>query len=110
MALDLLYTEEGQTPLTPDELRGLRLDWVTTRGELNSVERANIETGLQWALARRSPDVLSDTFARQLHRRMFSDVWEWAGTFRVTEKNIGSPVWRLSQDFRQLMGDATYWL
>jgi fido (protein-threonine AMPylation protein) len=33
--------------------------------------------------------MLSEDFMRTLHKRMLGDVWEWAGTFRTTERNIG---------------------
>jgi fido (protein-threonine AMPylation protein) len=32
--------------------------------------------------------MLSEDFMRTLHKRMFGDVREWAGTFRTTERNI----------------------
>ena len=28
-------------------------------------------------------------FGRNLHRRMFRDVWRWAGTYRRSQKTIG---------------------
>ncbi|MCA8892609.1 MAG: hypothetical protein KDA56_12485, partial [Hyphomonas sp.] len=39
---------DGATPLDPDELEGLRFDHITTRGELDELEQANIQTGLLW--------------------------------------------------------------
>lgn len=32
------------------------------------------------------PDVLSEAFVCELHRKLFGSVWKWAGTFRHTEK------------------------
>src|SRR5690606_4411658 len=71
---------DGATPLDPDEIAGLKFDHITTRGELDELEQANITQGLRWLGRRRGGDVLSDEFIRQLHVRLFGDVWRWAGT------------------------------
>ncbi len=65
----------GATPLDPDELEGLKFRHVTTRGELNELEQTNVESGLLWLATRRKPDVLDEEFVRELHRRLFGDVW-----------------------------------
>ncbi len=73
----------GATPIDPDEADGLIPDHITTRGELDELEEANIHEGLAWAMskvrARTSRDVLSESFLYDLHRRMFAAVWTWAG-------------------------------
>jgi Fic-DOC domain mobile mystery protein B len=53
--------------------------------------------------------VLTDDFAVTLHKRLFGDVWDWAGTFRKTGKNIGVDSIHIGVQLRQLMGDAKYW-
>jgi len=45
---------KGATPLDPNELGGLKHKHVTTRGELDELEQANIESGLRWLIARQS--------------------------------------------------------
>ena len=70
---------EGQTPLDPDELDGLKHPHVTTRGELDQLEQANIENGLVWLSRQRSPDIMTDGFARKLHKQLLGDVWSWVG-------------------------------
>ena len=101
---------EGETPLDPDEREGLKFQHVSTRGELNELEQANVQSGLQWLRHRRGHrDVLSEAFIRELHRRLFGDVWSWAGTFRRTEKNIGIDPVRISEQLRMLLDDARYW-
>jgi len=76
----------GATPLDPDEIKGLKFKHLTTRGELNELEQVNIQQGLRWLQRRRTGDVLTDEFTRNLHLRLFGDVWSWAGRFRQTEK------------------------
>jgi fido (protein-threonine AMPylation protein) len=34
-------------------------------------------------------DLLVDHFVRDLHRRLYGDIWAWAGMFRIRELNIG---------------------
>ena len=80
---------DGATPLDPDERLGLKFDHITTRGELDELEQANIEQGLAWVARRRGGDIFDDTFIRRLHKGLFGDVWIWAGEYRHTEKNIG---------------------
>ncbi|MDP2124617.1 MAG: mobile mystery protein B [Parvibaculum sp.] len=102
-------TPDGATPLDPDEREGLRFRHVTTRDELNELEQANVQEGLLWLARRRKSDVLSERFMRELHRRMFGEVWRWAGAFRLTEKNIGIDPLHIAVELRKLLDDARYW-
>ena len=58
------------TPLDPGEREGLRFRHVTTSGELNELEQANIQEGLLWLSQRRPRDGLTIGFLRELHRRL----------------------------------------
>jgi len=100
---------EGATPLDPDERDGLKHKHITTRGELDELEQANIQTGLQWVSRSRQRDILSDDFLRTLHKRLFAEVWDWAGTYRQTEKNIGIDPLHIGVELRTLVDDARYW-
>jgi Fic-DOC domain mobile mystery protein B len=99
----------GATPLDPDEMAGLKFKHVTTRGELDELEQANIEQGLMWLSRQRDNGVLTVAFAVKLHRRLFGDVWNWSGTFRRTEKNIGIDPLNIRTRLHELMDDARYW-
>ncbi len=101
---------EGQTPLDPDELDGLKHPHVTTRGELDQLEQANIENGLVWLGRQRSPDILTDGFVRKLHKELLGDVWTWAGSYRLTEKTIGIDPPQISVQIRTLLEDVRYWV
>lgn len=100
---------DGATPLDPDEREGLRFRHVTTRGELNELEQANIQDGLLWLSRRRTRNLLTEDFLRDLHRRLFGQVWKWAGQFRRTEKNIGIDPIMVAVELRMLLDDARYW-
>jgi Fic-DOC domain mobile mystery protein B len=104
--------DDGQTPLDPDEARGLKLSWVANRGDLNDAEGANIFTGMRWAareIRKKSVVVASEEFLRQLHARMFGEVWGWAGRFRLTERNIGVPPHQIAIQLRQLFDNVKAW-
>jgi Fic-DOC domain mobile mystery protein B len=52
--------------------------------------------------------VLDDLWLRALHRRMFGDVWTWAGQYRTTERNIGIDPIRITTATRDLVENAAY--
>ncbi len=98
----------GATPIDPDEAEGLIPEHVATRGELDELEEANIQEGLEWAL-RSSREVLSEEFLYELHRRMFDAIWTWARKVRLTDKNIGVDKNIVRTEVRKLIEDAHYW-
>lgn len=83
-----LGDDEANTPLTPEEREQLVPSYVALRHELNEAEQVNIGAALRWARARKR-DVLGADFLNALHRRMFGDVWKWAGQFRTSARNVG---------------------
>lgn len=107
---NLVDYPDGATPLDPDELDGLKFKHVSTRGELDQLEQAGITEGLKWLGKQKNPDVLSEAFVLELHKRLFGSVWKWAGSFRRTEKNIGVDPIQVVIQLRQLMDDAKYWV
>jgi len=107
---DIFKESDGATPLDPDEMEGLRFKHIQTRGQLDELEQANIQNGIKWLSKQKSPDVLSEGFVRELHKKLFGEVWLWAGTFRKTEKSIGIDPIQISIQLRQLLDDATYWI
>lgn len=111
--IDLTY-EEGQTPLDEDEKEGLLIPSVTTKGELDEVEQRNIEDAILWTIQRRkrftTAEILTEQFVKELHRRMFGDVWRWAGSFRTTNKNIGVDKYQIGLDLRMLLDDCKFWI
>ena len=110
MGLELEY-RDGQTPLEEEEKSGLRIRLITNRGELDEYEQQNIEIAIQWILGRSfKPDaVFTETFIRNIHKRMYSEVWSWAGEFRKSQKTIGVDFWKISIELRKLLEDARYW-
>lgn len=101
---------DGATPLEPDEMEGLKYKHVSTRGELDQLEQANVDEGLQWLKKQKKPDVLTEGFVCNLHIKLFGKVWKWAGSFRRTEKNVGIEPIQITIQLRQLLDDARYWV
>ncbi len=103
----------GATPLEPEDLEGLIPDFVATRADLNVVEFENITKALPWALRQARSlgpeDVLAYGFMMELHRRMFGDVWTWAGMLRRRETNIGVAPQVVASQSMQTLDDAKYW-
>ncbi|MGH1373395.1 MAG: mobile mystery protein B [Cellvibrionaceae bacterium] len=99
---------DGATPLDPDEMEGLKFQHVTTRGELDQLEQANIQEGLKWLKKRKNLELFTEAFVCDLHKRLFGMVWRWAGTFRKTGKNIGVDAQQISVELRKLLDDAKY--
>jgi Fic-DOC domain mobile mystery protein B len=101
----------GATPLDPEEADGLLPDHLSTRGELNAWEQLNITEAVRWLQRRKSGEpVLTIEFLRELHRRMFSDTWAWAGRFRNTMKNIGVAPEAIAEHIHNLLADVRYWI
>ncbi len=111
MGLDLNY-EEGQTPLSEEEKEGLLIKAITTHGELDEHEQLNIEEAIKWLLNSRlkKNKILTEEFIKLLHKRMFKNVWAWAGEFRKSEKNIGVKWINIRTDLKALLDDVNYWI
>jgi len=110
---DLFQEPDDATPLAPEEREGLLQSWITHRRDLNEAEQDNIAKGAIWARRSRGRNVdgmLNDGFVRALHKRMFGEVWNWAGSYRQTERNIGIEAWRIPTELASLFADVKYWI
>ena len=110
MGLAIEYN--GQTPLEDEEKEGLLIRTITTRGELDEFEQKNIEDAIQWSITRsfKQQEILTEAFVKLLHRKMYGSVWEWAGEFRKTNKNMGVDKWQIAIELRNLLNDTNYWI
>ena len=100
---------EGATPLDLDETAGLIPLHITTQGQLNEWEAANILKAETWLISTSSrEDFLTIHFLKLLHKKMFDDTWKWAGLFRHTEKNIGVTPAMITTELKQLLEDVVY--
>ena len=111
MGLEILYGE-GQTPLDEDEKEGLKIKTITTQGELDEFEQLNIEKAVEWTINSNLglEKILSEKFIKDLHKKMYGDVWKWAGELRRSEKNIGIVWTQIGIELKNLLDDAKYWI
>lgn len=103
----------GATPLRPEDIRGLKLPHITTYPDLNEAEAANIILGQEWGLRARAthPDsIVTHTYLQRLHKKMYGEVWEWAGVYRTHNTNIGSEYPLIRADLQTLFDDVQDWL
>jgi Fic-DOC domain mobile mystery protein B len=107
---DLFAQPDDATPLTPEEQEGLKQTWITTRADLNEAEQINIDEAVAWTAKLGDRELLTEEFVFDLHKRMFADVWTWAGTRRNTGKNIGVDPPQIYIRLGGLLGDARYWI
>jgi Fic-DOC domain mobile mystery protein B len=110
---DLTSGPADATPLTEDECKSLILP-VLTRDELNRAEAENISLAMSWLFfsqRRLQPaSVTREPWLRGLRRRMYGQVWSWAGRYRTTDRNLGVPHWEIRLGLRDLEADARAWL
>lgn len=110
---DILSEPADATPLTDEERQGLRLP-VLTREELNRAQAENIGRAMSWLFfshRRLQPEsVTQEAWLKRLHRRMYDQVWVWAGQYRTTDRNLGVPYWQVRMDMRDLEADVSVWL
>jgi Fic-DOC domain mobile mystery protein B len=111
MGLEFDY-KDGQTPLDEEEKEGLKIKSITTQGELDEFEQLNIEKAVEWTIrANLKPEkILTEKFIKDLHKKMFDDVWKWAGAFRKTDKNIGIRWTQIGIELKNLLDDTKYWI
>jgi Fic-DOC domain mobile mystery protein B len=110
---DRLAEPAGGTPLTNEERQGLRLP-VLTRDEMNRAEAENITRAMSWLFFSRRrlrPELVArEAWLRRLHRRMYDQVWAWAGQYRTADRNLGVPYWQVRVDMRNVEADVGEWL
>lgn len=109
---DLFDTDDDQTELSAQERKGLKPAYVTYRSELNREEQENILKAEKWLFARRliASGFTDQGFIRQVHKKMYGDVWEWAGKYRQSDRNIGVDYYRIPMEMRMFVDDVRYWL
>ena len=112
----LFKARDGQTPLPKELRKGLKPKNVQTMGELDEYEEQNIAEGLIW-LESSSRKCLDYIFWCELHKKLLSDVWEWAGEIRKHElsnpdflhpKNIRTELMKLIRDLEFWFENKTY--
>jgi fido (protein-threonine AMPylation protein) len=110
----------GETPLDPEEAGALTaqaralLGDDPTKADLYDAEQALLaEVSEKFLDAVADGDLsldelLSDHFLRDLHLKLYGDLWTWAGRFRTRELNIGIAPEQIATALRAFLGNACY--
>jgi len=102
---------DGQTPLPHELLKGLKIKTIQTIGELDEYEEDNIAKGLSW-LAKQKSNPCKYDFWLKLHKKLFDNVWTWAGKIRTHE--LATPDFKqpheIWPELYQLEKDLDFWI
>lgn len=110
----------GETPLAEDELIALLphvvevLDEPIRRADIYDVEQAVQQQvsedllTLAFAGSLQLDELLSDYFLRDLHARLYGDIWAWAGRWRQREVNIGVAPEQVAVELRNAFDNIRY--
>ncbi len=109
LTMNIFEIDDNSTPLTEEEKQQLKAKWITTRAELNDLETKCIAQAEIWLLKNKK-DILNEKFIKTLHKKMFGDIWKWAGTFRTSERNIGVAPYEIQPKLRILLNDTKFWI
>jgi Fic-DOC domain mobile mystery protein B len=102
----------GSTPIDPDAYEFLTPEFQSLRtlNDLNRAEAANIRRALRW-IDQQTPssaDLLTQHYLRNLHLKMFSEVWTWAGKLRTRQTNIGIDPALITERWQVLVGNVQF--
>lgn len=110
----------GETPLPHDELTALIpgvveiLDKPITKAAVYDLEQGVqdqvSEELLTAAIEGSLPlnELLSEIFVRDLHTRLYGDIWIWAGRWRRRELNIGVAPEQIAVELRSCLDNIRY--
>jgi Fic-DOC domain mobile mystery protein B len=112
MPAEAAHAGKGCAPITVEE-RARLLPSLSTRAQLDEVERLSIHAARVWAMrgvVLQRGDLFTEEFVRGLHRRMFGGIWRGAGRYRTTARDPGWEAKRIPEGVRMFMDDAEGWL
>jgi fido (protein-threonine AMPylation protein) len=84
----------GETPLDPEEADALTAQARELLGD--DLRKADLY------------EILPDYFLRDLHQKLYGDIWTWAGRFRTRELNIGIPPEQIAAALRTSLENARH--
>lgn len=102
----------GSTSIDVEQLEGIKYSHIITMAELDEVEDKNIQEGLDWLNRQKKvEDFLSIQFLNSLHKKLFGDVWLWAGTFRKRMVNLSkTDPFNIGPELKNLFEDTKVWI
>jgi fido (protein-threonine AMPylation protein) len=110
----------GETPLPDDELEALLPRIAELFGQpITKAAVYDLEQGVQEQVAEELltaaldgglglEELLQDHFLRDLHARLYSEIWTWGGAWRHREVNIGVAPEQVAVDLRSSLDTIRY--
>lgn len=110
----------GETPVSADEAEALLpaakelLEGSVTSADIYDLEQAvqeNVAGQLVTSVLQGEADVedlVSDFFLRELHQKLYGDIWAWAGAYRKCELNIGVAPELIAVELRNSLETIRY--
>lgn len=103
----------GETPIDLSHLTAnAKARGVATRQELSTLEALNIAKAFIKYLAGKPSSRMAPfdySWSLKLHKEMFGEVWDWAGSVRTADGNIGVPFYNVSGMLYSLLTDLQEW-
>lgn len=110
----------GETPVPDDEMQWLLPAVIDIIGEpVTKAAIYDLEQALQRDVAEQLSvevvtgtlaldELLSDGFLRDLHGRLYGELWTWAGRYRRYELNIGVDPAQIAMELRAALGNIQW--
>jgi len=104
--------EAGQSHLDQEELAGLKLVGIKDWTEILNQESKGISKTVVWTEKNQfsTDKIFSELFIREIHKRMFGEVWTWAGKYRLSNKTLGVEKGLISKELKQLFNNIKFWI
>lgn len=102
----------GQTPYDDSELEGLKLKNIKSQEELEANELKGIVKTKAWLDKNNfeSEKIFTEPFLKEIHKRMFGDVWSWAGKYRSINKTRGVEKTLIAKEIKQAISNTLLWI
>jgi fido (protein-threonine AMPylation protein) len=110
----------GETPLDEDELEAITPALRSALGApINKAAIYDIEQTVEAEVAAALiidvidgvltlDDLLAERFLRELHRKLYAEIWQWAGVFRKRELSIGVAPEQVAAELCSSLGTVQY--
>jgi len=104
--------EAGQSHLDQEELAGLKLVGIKDWTEILNQESKGISKTVVWTEKNQfsTEKIFTELFIREIHKRMFGEVWTWAGKYRLSNKTLGVEKGLISKELKQLFNNIKFWI
>lgn len=106
-----IRNRDGSTPVDAEQLKGIKFPHVKTQGEIDELEDLNIQKGIDWLHRQKGKEYLTSAFLCKLHKKLFGDVWKWAGTYRKVDVNLSKITpFQIPMDLEEFFRDMQAWM